>query len=137
MTFWKTREFKELQAEWYAKLKVSGFQDAEVLIDGEPLLRQGADHPYRYSEPTARVCKEAYFRILSEYVRQAPFRNKTDRIILVLRAEGAKIQQICDTLAFLGRGRYRGTIRYTIRKYEMQWGIRRYSPKELNQVRSA
>lgn len=121
-----------MQEAWYAKLKESGFEDAEEMIAGEMVLKQVAEHVYRGAEPEVISAKEDYFRILRDNVRRCVFRSKTDRIILLLRADGAKMNQIADTLMLLGKRRCRMTVRMTIRKYEMEWGIRKYSPKQLN-----
>ncbi len=121
-----------MQQDWYAKLAEGGFEDAEELIGGELMLKQIAGHAYRDADDVQIECKESYFRLLSGNVKQERFRSKTDRIILLLRSDGAKIQQIVDTLMFLGKRRCRASIRFIIRKYEMRWGMRQYSPKQLN-----
>ncbi len=132
MTFWKTPEFQELQQAWYQRLADSGFQDAEILVRGELLLRQSAEHPYRDADELIRESKDDYYYLVSQKVQETQFPNDVDRIILTRHAEGLKQVQICRELEMLGMRRYKKTIRFRIRIYEMQWGLRTYTPRQLN-----
>ncbi len=132
MTFWKTQAFIALQEAWYQRLEAEGFKDAEETVAGELVLRQIAAHPYRGTEPLERETKERYFRFLAQQVQEAEFKSEVDRIILIKHAEGEKIKRICEELNKQGQARCRGTIRFTIRKYEMRWGLRQYTAKQLN-----
>ncbi len=132
MTYWKTQDFKALQQAWYGRLKAEGFQDAEEVIAGELLLKQVAAHPYRGADDLTRSTKEDYFRVMAQAVQDAEFDSEVDRLILTAYAEGKKIKAICDELAGMGQTRGRATVRYKVRLYEMRWGMREYSPRELN-----
>lgn len=139
MTFWKTsalnKSLKELQIAWYERLQICGFQDAEQIISGEFELRQKAAHParvYRGETDTSRVAKEDYYRQLSAYVHVERFRSEIDRIIMMMFADGVKIKNIIEELSNRGISRCRNTIRFTVRKYEMKWGLREYTLKQLN-----
>jgi hypothetical protein len=140
MTYWESAFFKKLQAAWYKKLADSGFVDAEELVRGEMELRQTAA-PQSFRDSTAiQVCAKAeYYQVLGELVELHDFDSHVDRTILTMFAEGAKIRAICEALSGgipslkARRRRCRGTIRYTIRKYEMAWGLREYSRRQLNQ----
>ncbi len=136
MTYWRSPSFKAMQEAWYAKLREEGFEDAEELVAGEMMLKQSASHPLRHTDELRLETVGTYFDQLSESVKHEEFRSKTDRIILLLRADGAKIQQIVDTLVFLGKRRCRRTVRCTIRRYEMEWGLREYTPSQLNKRES-
>ena len=133
MTFWKTASFKALQKSWYRRLKSSGFQDAEDLVGGELVLKQVAAHPYRGSDELTRVTKEAYYRLLGNHVNQERFESEIDRTILTMFSEGRKIKHICEELIRKGMKRDRYTVRVRIRIYEMKWGLREYTPRQLNQ----
>ncbi len=135
MTFWTTKKFKDLQAAWYGVLRESGFEDAEELVAGQLVLRQKASHPYRGADPLTRDCKEAYYNFVAQKVQETVFTRDIDRIILAMHADGKKIRHICDELESLGKRRCRGTIRYRIRVYEMRWGLRQYTPKQLNNLK--
>lgn len=132
MTFWRSPTFKALQKDWYQRLANEGFEDAEELIGEEMTLRQSAAHPLRHSSELGIITKEAYYRFLGQNIQEFTFSSEVDKIILTLFAEGAKIRKIGEELAKVGEARCRGTIRYTIRKYEMVWGLRAYSLKQLN-----
>lgn len=125
-------EFKKLQRAWYQRLEEEGFQDAEEIIAGELVLKQNAAHPYRGVDALQITTKEAYYRLLGNKIHSEEFSNDIDKLILTMFAEGKKIKVICQALFERGTERGRATVRYTIRKYEMQWGLREYSPLQLN-----
>jgi hypothetical protein len=134
--YWKTsalnKSLKELQAAWYERLEREGFQDAEEIVGEEIVLRQIAEHPYRHTDDLMRSSKEAYFRFLTHQIQDERFSNEIDRLIMTLFADGMKIKPIIEALHQRGVSRCRGTIRFTIRKYEMRWGLREYTLKQLN-----
>lgn len=128
MKFWATKSFKELQQSWYDKLRAEGFVDAEELIGNEMVLRQSDD---RYTSPDelSRFSKRQYFSFLSEMVGISAFDNEIDAVIMAMRADGTPIKLISETT-----GRHRFTVRTRIRTYEMRWGLRYYTKKQLNKV---
>lgn len=132
MTFWKSKDFKALQNEWYQRLEELGFQDAEQSIGGDLVLKQRSDHPYKGIDQFSREMKEMYFAILAQKVHEAEFRNEVDCLIMTWHAEGANIKSILQELTRLGKTRGRDTIRWTIRKYEMAWGLKTYTPSQLH-----
>lgn len=133
MTYWKSQQFKALQKAWYERLEAEGFKDVERIIGDDSVLRLSAAAPYRdVPDPFNREMQELYYVVLGQKVHEAEFKNEVDRLILTWYADGRKINFICDELRKLGETRYRGTIRYTIRKYEMKWGMRKYTHHQLN-----
>ncbi len=132
MTFWKTPSFIELQRAWYQRLEKEGFQDAEQLVGDQLVLKQIAAHPYRNEDQLGRTIKEAYFRLLGQEIQKAIFKSEVDRLILTMFADGHTYRAICRALDNLGTPRHRKTVRFTIRKYEMAWGLREYTPQQLN-----
>ncbi len=132
MTFWLTPHFKALQKAWYERLKAEGFEDAEELLGGDLRLREATDRAYRALDDLSRSAKEEYYSVLSQKVQEETFSSPIDQFILELFSEGKKIKHICETLRSLGLGRSRGTIRFRIRVYEVKWGLREYSDKEMN-----
>lgn len=133
MTFWESKSFKALQRAWYQRLKDEGFEDAEELIGTKLVLRQSAAHPYRGQDHMGIQIKEAYYHFLSQQIETAEFENDVDKLILIRHAEGRKICHIVAELEELGMGRARDTVRFRIRVYEMKWGIKQYTPKQLHQ----
>lgn len=132
MTYWKSQPFKALQRAWYAKLREHGFDDAEEMVADEMRLKQSATFPYRHVDELGITTKETYYSLLSQYVQESVFQNDIDHLIMSMFAEGSKIKRIVEALEKRGEARCRGTVRYTIRKYEMKWGMKDYSPKQLN-----
>lgn len=128
MRFWERPDFIALQRQWYAHAQASGFDDAEELIGTEPRLKQTSCLT-RNAEMVDQ--REEYYALLSQKVRGADFSRDVDRIIMEMRADGAKITHICDELRRQGVCRDRRTVRLRIRVYEVQWGLRSYTPKQL------
>ena len=133
MSYWKSPHFRTLQKIWYQRLEETGFQDHERFVGNNSELIQFSVNAYKSMDQTRRENKAAYFNLLSQNLHYAEFASKVDELILTWYADGKKIKVICEELERLGERRCRGTIRYTIRKYEMKWGMRQYTPKQLNQ----
>lgn len=127
MRFWERPDFVAMQSEWYSHLAASGFEDAERMVGTEPMLRQfsGELTGDRHDE------RRDYFTVLSQCVHVYSFAREVDRIIMAMRAEGAKITHICEELRRRGEHRDRRAVRFRIRVYEMEWGLRKYTPKQL------
>lgn len=132
MTFWKSQTFKALQNHWYKRLEQKGFVDAEKVIGDDLVLKQTATAVYKDAHEVARKGKDAYFYIMAQHMHEENFKDDIDRYIMLWHVEGKKIKDICKYLEWLGTDRCRNTICFTIRKYEMKWGIRKYTPKQLN-----
>lgn len=132
MTFWKSPSFKALQDAWYQRLADEGFRDQEVLVKGEMQLKWDAQRAYMRMKPLCREMREAYFRLLAQKVQENGFRSEIDRLILMRYAEGAKIKLIIEELKAIGKTRCRNSVTFIIRRYEMEWGLKEYTPKQLN-----
>jgi len=138
LTYWKTEHFRRLQAAWYEQLEESGFEDAEELINGHMVLKEKSGISQICSKdrsPIKLQAREEYFRILREKIEDTKFSREMDRLILTRYAEGTKINDICEELEQQGDRRCRGTVRFTVRKYEKLWGLKNYSDKQLNKPR--
>lgn len=120
-------EFEKLKAYWYDKLKESGFHDIELDPYGPP-------SSFIHMAPHIKWANQDYFQVIKSYVKDhnTKFRNETDRYVMMRHSQGAKIKEITDELNLLSEERDRKTIRTMIRRYEMAWGIRTYTRKELN-----
>lgn len=140
MKFWERPEFIAMQRDWYARLKDLGFEDVEEAGYDErirhdmPLLAQG---------PIA-ADRRRYCELLAERLETATFANPTDELIMQMRAEGARIKEIVEKIVEAGSGPVyvrraehfgetyvRRAVRYRIRVYEMKWGLRSYTAKQL------
>lgn len=122
--YWQTPKFKELQDEWYARLKKAGFEDAELTIGNRQCLKQFARNCYRQANDIERENKRRYFELLSSQFQKETFSDKVERLVLMRRTEGVKIKQISVELKAMNERCHRKTIRLIIRKYERKWGIR-------------
>ena len=129
--FYKTTEFRNLAAIWEARLEKEGLGEIEKQLGDRRGLKQNSGNAYRQMESTRREAKEIYFRELCACLHQARFDCEVDRIVMTLKAEGAKITEICQALLNQGMKRYRRTVRLIIRKYEHRWGIRHWSHDQL------
>lgn len=136
MTFWKTDHFKALQRAWYQRLAEDGFRDAEELEDGDLVLKRHAPPLYRCEEEMRRELRESYYLTMTQKLREAEFRTDVDRIILTGYCEGKKAVTICEELRRLGMPRFRHSIRFTVRRYEVLWGLRQYTPRQLGRKAS-
>lgn len=140
MTFWKSQAFKALQKDWYKRLEASGFRDVEKIVGDDMRLREF--NPMRSRDPKhadnknkrklAREMKELYYRLIYHHVQEAIFPTFVDELIMTWHADGRRIKDICAELEKFGEKRCRVTVRITIRRYEMAWGMREYTPKQLN-----
>jgi hypothetical protein len=129
--YYQTDEFKELADEWEEILKEAGLPDIEKSVGKKRVLKQNSPNVYRQMDPVRREAKEQYFRELNRCLHAACFDCSVDRVVMVLKAEGAKIVEICVALEKLGMRRYRRTVRLIVRKYEDRWGIKSWSPEQL------
>lgn len=140
-------DFKNLQKIWYNKLRDTGFIDIET---ADPFLEQrlkiehrrffskqnkhiGDRSVYAWREP-ALEAKIKYYLDLTHLVNDPKtyFRNDMDRIVMVMHSDGYRFPEIVRFLAAFGYKRKKRSIRYLIRRYEHLWGLRTYSPKQLN-----
>lgn len=133
--YYQTDEFKELSEFWEEILKRNGLGDIEkqfnTFLGEKRALKQNSPNVYRQMDPVRREAKELYFRELSRCLHTACFDCAVDRVVMVLKAEGAKIVEICAALEKLGMKRYRRTVRLIVRKYEDRWGIKIWAQDQL------
>lgn len=149
--FWKTKQFKSLLNQWNKKLEQSGFEDAEIELKHDRALRQRATNSYRQANQLERDSRLNYFRQISYFANNtsivngesglslfeyACFPNELEKIVMIRHSEGAAIKEIIDELKNIlqdvGDESRRKTVRFIIRKWQMKWGIRSWSLKQLN-----
>jgi len=129
--YYQTDEFRELAKEWEQILEDLGLPDIEKCLGEDRALKQNSSNIYRQMDPVRREAKELYFRELNRALHTACFDCSVDRVVMVLKAEGTKIVEICMALENLGMKRYRRTVRLIIRKYEDRWGIKTWTQEQL------
>lgn len=129
--YYQTDSFRREAELWEKVLEQEGLPDIEKRIGEDYVLKQNSSNVYRQMDSTRREAKEIYYQRLATALLFASFDTEIDQIVMVLKAQGHKITEICKSLAAAGVGRYRRTVRLIIRKYEDRWGIRSWSPEQL------
>lgn len=122
-------EFKKLQKHWYAILEQSGFKDIERMSNDNFILVSSAKACYRHNgDDVLRRAKEDYYRLLTHIVEdeKTVYKSEIDRYIMYRYSQGALIKDIVDELLSVGKKRDRKTVGTTIRRYEKNWGLKRY-----------
>jgi hypothetical protein len=121
-------EFLELQQQWYERLKLFGFNDIESNHNGRFYLKS------HISIQSLDEERKQYFESIRSKISDetTSYRSNLDKIVMQNHAEGSKIKDICQELSRNGLNRDRRAVRIIIRRYEMAWGIRYYTRKELD-----
>jgi hypothetical protein len=127
--YYQTKEFIEISKEWEKKLAENGLPNIED--ESRRMLKQNSPNVYRQMDSPRRKAKEEYFQQLGCALYWSSFDNEVDRIVMMLKADGTKISEICHELLARGMSRYRRTVRLIIRKYENRWGIKHWKPDQL------
>lgn len=138
LKFFETKAFLELKNEWYQKLKSDGFIDLEKNYGNNHYdLKQVARYQLRkkisrgkFSFDQIGAHREYYLK-LSQTAFSHIFPNKRDQIVLQMHAEGARVIEILKVLEKHEIYCHRQTIRYIIRRYEHQWQIKSWTPKQM------
>jgi len=123
--FWQTKAFKKLARVWEEILAKDQTTNAEKLVNGRLVLRQGATNCYRQANEVARENKLRYYELLGANFHREEFTDDVEAFVMEQRAHGIKIQRICLELKAMGERCHRETVRGIIRKYELKWGIKR------------
>lgn len=105
----KPKEFSKLQAEWYRKLKKSGFDDVEQ-TDGN--LKIWSAHYFQSAyTPDSFTAKETYYRLAGQFLHSHKFKTPHEREVWRLHSEGESIRAIAAHL-----GSYPNKIHKIIKK---------------------
>ncbi len=130
--FWKTKHFK-LQAKiWNQKLEEVGFVDAEVELKGDRALKQKATNAYRQATELERESRLGYYRLLGHLASNTQFQNELEELVMLRHADGATIKEIVQEINSKGLSFHRQTIRHIIRRWQMKWGVKTWSLKQMN-----
>lgn len=130
--FWRKKSFKQLSKNWDQRLKDSGFIDSELEIKGDRVLKQRATNVYRQASQLERESRFEYYSFLGYLSHNTLFPNDLEKYVMVRHSEGATIKEIVHEISLRGISRDRKTIRYIIRRWQMKWGIRTWSLREMN-----
>lgn len=127
-------EFKALQRHWYKLLEDSGFQDIEHFKNGHLVLKETIRDRLKHISFLKMKVQEEYYHLMTYKVldESTKFKSETDKYILTRYIDGVHINQIIEELMAKGLSKNRDTIRFMIRRYELEWGINHYDNKELH-----
>jgi len=87
----QAKQFKQLQAKWYAKLSKSGFEDIEA--NDNKLKRYDAEYFLSTSVDKAMETLQ-YYKQCEEFLREHNFFSKSDRGIWRLHCTGMTEEEI-------------------------------------------
>lgn len=88
-------KLNKLQKEWYAKLKASGFEDAEApLKKGGFTLVFWSSHYFASKNETTVEAQRAYYYQAGELLHTFPFECDKDRRIWEFHSEGTPLREI-------------------------------------------
>lgn len=128
------KELLKLQKHWYELLASSGYDDIEHFVKDRLELKKSVMYPFKHTDFERMLIQEEYFRLLGIKVNDEDtyFKSEVDRYILTRHAEGIKSNVIAFELQERGTPKHRHSIRFIIRRYEFQWGIKSYNLRQLN-----
>lgn len=132
MDFWRTRKFKTLYKEWNKKLELSGFTDAEIDLKDDRTLKQRATNCYRQASELERESRLEYYSFLGYLAHNTKFPNELEKYIMARHSEGATIKEIVNEVNSMGGPKHRCTVRYIIRRWQVKWGIKSWSLRQLH-----
>jgi hypothetical protein len=99
----QNKNFKELQAKWYAKLKKTGFNDIEshTQNDDNPdgsLKEWHSQRFYINNRVEDFKQKERYYQLATQFTYDYKFNDEQDKIIWDLHANGSSVREISKQL---------------------------------------
>lgn len=109
MSFYETKSFRRLNAEWREKLKESGFKDLEDAANPDRPIEPFNVRTARWED---REAVQKYFRQADDYLRLATFKTKAERRIWELHCSGLTTYQIARKL-----NRSEFGVRYHVNKH--------------------
>lgn len=102
------KEFKELQSEWYNKLKDSGFKDIEQ-EDGNLKIWNSSFFQRRYP-PDVFIAKASYYRMAEHFLNAYAFSAPIDKLVWELHSNGISYRGIIREASKKGIKLYKGKV---------------------------
>lgn len=128
----KSESLNELIIQWDGILKATGFKDIEKNIRGERVLIQFASNCYKQADELTVESKRSYYDQIQYHLHRQVFDNSIDQTVMTMIGEGHKINQVVEALGRRGHRIHRQTCRFIIRRYEVIWGMRVWTHKQMN-----
>lgn len=129
--FWRKKSFKVLAKEWNKKLAQSEFIDAEVELKDDRALKQRAANSYRQASQLERESRLEYYSLLGHLVSKESFTDKLEELVMTRHSEGFTNKEIVDEVKRIRPKIHRNTVWYIIRRWEMRWGIKFWTLKQM------
>lgn len=92
-------DFEKLQKKWYAKLKKSGFEDAE---SDEYNLKVWSSVFFAHRSISQIQAKQAYYQMATNFLVDYKFENERDKIIWEYHSNGMSVRDIGKVLRKVG-----------------------------------
>lgn len=125
-------DLKKLEDKWNKILTKSGLQDIEETKGNEKVLKQVSSHAYWRENGLTAESKLTYYNILSHKVQTEKFDSALDKLVMFMAAQGMSHASIVRILTSIGQKKHRTTVNFIIRRYEMEWGLKTWTLKQMN-----
>lgn len=110
-----SKDFKDLQAKWYKKLKNSGFEDAE---QDETQLKSWSNNYFTLRHDIKSFKhKERYYQLAGQFLFSHTFPRIADKLVWQLHSEGHTVRKIAKLLKKQGISFHPARIQQLIKKY--------------------
>lgn len=110
----KSPEFKALQARWYQKLSDKGFKDIEY--DEDHLRKHHAEKFLDEYDEIRFNARTEYYQMASDFLNTHKFKNRRQRVIWELHADGMAIREIVRNMTKRGFKAYKFLVHTTIQE---------------------
>ena len=91
------KDFKALQAKWYAKLENSGFEDIEDQ-HGHLDRHKSLSNIVTHYDQTSFELKQEYYRLAGQFLHDHKFKSKKEMLIWQYHCEGMSIRDIAKKM---------------------------------------
>jgi hypothetical protein len=87
-----SKEFKQLQQNWYKKLKDDGFEDIES--DEDSLKQWASSELVRTYDPIIFSAKEDYYRLAGQFYHDHKFLSEMEKLIWSFHKDGIPFDRV-------------------------------------------
>lgn len=123
----KTKQFKDLEKEWYGRLTKSGFKDIERrdrIGKAAGRMKTGTldNIIHSYDEHQFSV-KEEYYRVAGQFLHSYKFKSALEKSIWSMHSEGLSIRNIIKSLKAKGHTAYRDLVNGAIKRLALEMKV--------------
>lgn len=113
----RAKSFLELKKQWYQRLEEEGFEDIERAEHALKLYHSDYFADSRRNDSSVIEAKETYYRVAGQFLNDHKFKNKWERMVWAMHAEGKGIREIA---ASIKRPGLKDKIHITLNRLEAQ-----------------